>query len=225
MSALFTFTPNNAPPGTPVVFTNISTSGTVFSWDFGDGVTVTSDIAPVTHSFANPGAFSVTLSDGVTSTTATVTVPGLSFNSSTLWIPLESQTDAQWSSISVKGTPAVFPLKFYDTGDYPLRTIKVWPIPSAANGVELWLWQPLSNFNLDDPIAFPPGYERALRFALAIELAPEFGKDLPPQVPIAARAAKAIIKRLNSSPQVMVTDRGIATGRTTMFNYLKGDTV
>ena len=141
-------------------------------------------------------------------------------------IPMEKLTDEQYAAIAVKNVRAIFPTKFYDNGDYPLRTITVWPIPSTTHTSQLWLWQPLPDpETIDDPLLFPKGYERALRFALAMELAPEFGKEIPDQVRRIARQSKSVIKRLNSIPQIMAGDIAIASNKIGLFNYITGDTI
>jgi len=62
----FTGSPLSGPPGLTTNFTDTSTGGAnSWSWDFGDGST--SNLQNPSHSFANPGAYSVTL---------TVTAPG-----------------------------------------------------------------------------------------------------------------------------------------------------
>ncbi len=78
--------------------------------------------------------------------------------------------------------------------------------------------------NLDSPIDFPPGYERAFRYNLALELAPEFGKTPDPIV--VARADKALeeIKNLNSVPQYIRGDGGMSrSGRNRYFNWITGN--
>jgi len=141
-------------------------------------------------------------------------------------IPVEKLTEDQYSAIALKNIVSQFPYKFYDNGDYPTRTISVWPIPDRCHKVRLWLWQPLINAaDLDTDIVFPKGYERALRFALAVELAAEFGKTVPDNVARIAKMSKAVVKRLNSVPQVMVGDIAIASNGRKLFNYILGDTI
>lgn len=55
----FSFAPENPIAGETVTFTNASTGGTTFAWDFGDGNTST-DENP-THIFESDGTFTVTL--------------------------------------------------------------------------------------------------------------------------------------------------------------------
>ena len=117
-------------------------------------------------------------------------------------------------------------MKWYDTGDYPLRTVIVWPIPTQPNMVVAWLWQPLIDAkDLDTDMVFPKGYERALRYSLAIELAPEFGKSVDPNVTKIAGAAKSVVRRLNSVPQILRGDIELANKKAGIFNWITGDTV
>lgn len=177
-------------------------------------VLYTSDYTPATAAFPLP---------------ATPLPPGppvVTENQSTVDLPIEMLNDAQWAGISVKKTISTFPTKMYDNGDFPLRKLSFWPVPQQVNGVVLWLWQPLINKdNLDEELNLPKGYERALRYNLAIEIAPEFGKQLPPSIERTAAMSKAVIKRLNSGQQVMVGDVALAETGTGIFNWLVGTTI
>ena len=128
-------------------------------------------------------------------------------------IPMESLTDAQYAAISVKDQPSTYPVKFYDNGNYPLRTISVWPIPTTSQPVTIWMWQPLGDAaSLDADLLFPKGYERALRFNLAIELSAEFGKEVQSSVISTASESLAMIKRLNSKTPIMRADIAVSNG-------------
>lgn len=106
-----------------------------------------------------------------------------------------------WANIAMKDVVVGFQTKMYDNGDYPLRTLSFWPVPATNAVITLWLWQPLINTNdLDAEVIFPPGYERAIKFNLAVELAAEFGKSLTQEMMTAAGDSWAKIKRLNSRP-------------------------
>ncbi len=58
-----------------VTFTNLSTGAASFLWNYGDGSTSTSVLASHTHTYANPGVYTVTLraSNAITSTSLTRT--------------------------------------------------------------------------------------------------------------------------------------------------------
>lgn len=58
-SADFSFAPETPRAGEPVLFTNLSTSGEEWEWNFGDGVTST--IKSPTHTFKQPGKYTVSL--------------------------------------------------------------------------------------------------------------------------------------------------------------------
>jgi len=148
-----------------------------------------------------------------------------SFPSDVADLPIAQANDAQWASIAVKQLSAVFPTILYDDGNYPLRNIYLYPIPNQDQVVALWLWQPLDNFNsLDEPIEFPPGYERAIIYNLAMELAPEFGKVLSEEVVGTATDSKMVLAAINSSPQMMGSDRSLSQNSST-WNWIYGDQI
>ena len=140
-------------------------------------------------------------------------------------IAMASLTDAQYAGIAVKNTTSSFPFAFYDDGAYPDRTITLFPINSAGCEIVLWLRQPLLYpALLDDPVTYPPGYERAFRFNLAVELAAEFGKTIPDQVLSVAQLSKLEIERLNAVPRYLIGDSGMSrSGRNKYFNWITGN--
>ena len=140
-------------------------------------------------------------------------------------ILIQPLTDAQYASISVKNTTSTFAFAFYDDRSYPTRNITLFPIPGSGSEVVLYLRTPLLDLtNLDAVVDFPPGYERAFRYNLAIELAPIYGKTITPE--IAARAAASIkdLERLNSVPRFIKGDSGMnRNGRNRFFNWITGN--
>ncbi len=140
-------------------------------------------------------------------------------------MPIYIANDAQWASIAVKSLSTSIPTVLYDNGNYPLRTISLWPIPSPAQPIILWLMQPLLNFTtLDEVVSMPPGYIRALKYCLAVEIAPEFGKQLSQEVVAIAVKAKSELKSINTVTQYQTMDpgaRGVGTGLD--FNWISGN--
>lgn len=133
-------------------------------------------------------------------------VPGvpahLSTNSTDF--PITIMYSPQFSTIAMKGCPSNWPSAVYDNGQYPTRKLTFWPVPTQDHLVTLWIWRPLvTSTDLDAIIQFPPGYERALRFNLAVEVAAEFGKQLPEQVQSIATTSFGDLKRLNAAGTVM----------------------
>jgi hypothetical protein len=124
-------------------------------------------------------------------------------------IKLKDLTDEQYGDIAVKNTPSTFPFAFYDNGNFPLRTITLFPIPTTSVSILMWLRQPLIDLtSLDTEVSYPPGYERCFRYNLAVEVAPEFGKTVPENVMMSAMASKLEIERLNSNPVYLRGDGG-----------------
>lgn len=141
-------------------------------------------------------------------------------------VPMESLTDAQYAAIPVKDQPATYPVKFYDNGNFPLRTISLWPVPTTVQPITLWLWQPLAIYeNLDAQLAFPRGYERAIRFNLAVEISAEFGKIVPQEVFKIASESYANLKRLNKTTPILRNDLGVLSAHPGMYNWNIGTTI
>jgi hypothetical protein len=125
-------------------------------------------------------------------------------------IQMGLMTDAQYASIPVKNTPSTFGFQLYDDRNDPLRNITIWPVPNGTQGqIVLWLRDPLDNFDcLDDTIVYPPGYERAMLYGLAVEIAPLFSKTLTQDILQVAESARTELIRLNHVPRYRQGDGG-----------------
>ena len=78
--------------------------------------------------------------------------------------------------------------------DNPLSTIFLFPVP--ANGtLTLDNVRPATELTLADDLPYPPEWIRALKFNLAIELSPEFGFTVSPELVALAQESKAIVMR------------------------------
>lgn len=89
---------------------------------------------------------------------------------------LQPTTSAEWAAIPDKAMMAKQPLRFYNDNNYPSVTINLWPAPNANVTFEAFAWEELpSVVNLTDVIIVPPGYERYLKYSLAVMLAPSYG--------------------------------------------------
>lgn len=85
---------------------------------------------------------------------------------------------------------------FYDAA-YPTGTINIWPVPTTAFTIALYLWARLSALVLADDVSLPDGYNRFLRTNLAVEFAPAFNMPVTQEMLMMANAAKENIKSLN----------------------------
>lgn len=128
-----------------------------------------------------------------------------------------------YSSIVSKYTQSTFPTFLYDNGDFPLKTLTFWPVPSDASySAVLWCWGPIASFaNLADPVSLPPGYNLALEYNLAVLLAPKYGKKPDETLLALAVSSKAQLKRINYSIKEMSFDPAM-TGQGIVFNYYTG---
>jgi hypothetical protein len=115
-----------------------------------------------------------------------------------LELKLDYLTDAQWAAIPVKNIPTTLPRSVYDDGAYPLRNLSFWGVPTVISDIKVYSWQALTQFAvLTSNQTFPPGYFEALRYNLAIRLAPEFNESASPDLQALAMESKAKIKSIN----------------------------
>lgn len=119
----------------------------------------------------------------------------------------------QWQNVAIKGTTSTFPTEFFYDKAWAagLGTISVWPIPRNSD-CQLVLYTPtaLSKFaDKTTDYTFPPGYEEALRYQLALRLAPEFGRQLPPEVVLLASETLGNIKRVNTNDEELSIDTAL----------------
>ena len=99
----------------------------------------------------------------------------------------------------LKAMGSQYVLAVYLETSFPLARLHVWPVPfDSTTSLELFPWLPLTAVpDLDTEIAYPPGYERMLRFGLAVELAPEYGRTVSAEVASGFISARANIKTVN----------------------------
>jgi len=125
--------------------------------------------------------------------------------------PLRVYTQEEWRAAAQKilvGEPSgVYP-------DYIVPELALYPWPQPATGdLAIYQWSPLEALgDLDAVYVLPAGYALALRFCLAVQIAPAFriimkiaGVDLD-DIKTQAREYKGRIKSLNSTPPPMVFD-------------------
>ena len=141
-----------------------------------------------------------------------------------LELPIEMLTDSQWADVPVKNITSSLPLCLYNDGAFPLMNLSYWPIPNIINQTKLYCWTALDSFtSLNDDNTYPPGYERALIYNLAVELAAEYGREAPVSVAAIAMQSKAIIKAVNTPIVDLKCDSALIT-QGEFFNYYTGTT-
>jgi hypothetical protein len=119
-------------------------------------------------------------------------------------IPVDIVTLGEFDAITDKTETNDIPRWVYVETSYPNMTLHVWP-KATEGALRINSSKPLTAFaGLTTAVALPPGYERMLRYALAVELMPEYG-IANQQVYQMMMDSKADLKRTNSKPAVLRT--------------------
>lgn len=118
-----------------------------------------------------------------------------------------------WRRIVLKtSTGNSYPSYLYYDPQYTSArgVINLWPEPQAGLELVISSWKQLQTFAaISTTLALPPGYERAIIYNLAIELAGGMIEPAPSVVKI-ARDAKAAIKRVNVPDMSMTLNPALA---------------
>ena len=138
-------------------------------------------------------------------------------------IPIPVITDDEWAAIRIKDVTSTIPTKVYYNPTWPLGTLYYWPIPTTTDSAPvLYIPTPMTvAASLDTVLNLAPGYEEAIRYNLAVRLAPIFGRTLDPVVAGMSNESKAQIKRANTRPDPMMVDEAI-TGPRAAFSVFTG---
>lgn len=132
---------------------------------------------------------------------------------SRLELPIPIYGAQQWQGIPTKQTTSTFPRYVYIEYTFPLINLRYWPVPNEVHNAILYYWTPLQSFaDLTTQFSFPPGYFKAMRYALAVDLAAEYGRSIPSEIVMQAIQAKARIKATNERTPILSLDPAL-TGR------------
>jgi len=128
--------------------------------------------------------------------------------------PIDVWTDQRWQGCRIKTLQSTYPSAIYYDHNWQagLARIYLWPIPVECGRTQLVLYTPVALLEfatLDTTYTFPPGYRRFIRTNFAQEIASEYGKQLSADQVMAARQAKAQIKRGNVRPGELRVDAAL----------------
>lgn len=150
---------------------------------------------------------------GAFNTDRPVSIEGAFVTSGDVDYPLRLLSTEEWNSIAQKSSTSPIPTAIYYDSSYPLGTIWVWPAPSDSIQITLSVnLQFAALTSLAQSISYPPGYSKALRYNLAVELAPEYGLNPPESVLGIAREEIAAIKTANRQMQRSYFDSALGGG-------------
>lgn len=138
-------------------------------------------------------------------------------------LPLNILTSQEWARAYDKTLTSSLLSCLYYNDTFPLGTIYVWPVPTASGTLVLTSDKPLSNYSaISDSVTLPPGYKKALRYNLALELAPEYGKQVSEIVFQQATESKANIMRTNTETILLKSDALGMVNPSKPFNIIAG---
>ena len=120
--------------------------------------------------------------------TAYYTLGGLDY-------PLQVLDYKTYSEIGTKNIGAI-PEYVVLKPDYPLSTLYVFPVGSGGV-LTLSAVRPQVELNINDDVQdiYPPEWIRAIKYNLAIEIAPEYGVTVAPEIVAIAKEAKDTVMR------------------------------
>lgn len=140
-------------------------------------------------------------------------------------LPIEIITQGQYNGIAIKDLQITIPQMLYYNADYPLAHVYIYPISSVGKVVITVSDQFMGFSDLDAVIDLPPGYIKALRYNLAVELSTEYGRQLDERIESMAVGAKSFIKANNSTVkrEILTCDNALMkSGKGGSFNIYSG---
>jgi len=117
--------------------------------------------------------------------------------------------------LNISGSPIYLN---YDN-NYPIATIRLYPIPTAGYNLQLLSEKELTSLSLDVEISLPPGWERALIYNGAKEVAGEYGQELSAQD---AEIADDSLKLIKAAVAKNTSMDAQPMGATKKFNIWRG---
>lgn len=115
--------------------------------------------------------------------------------------PIEVVDQNQYTQIGYKGISAPWPIAVWYNPTNPLGTLYFYQNPSGSGELHLFTDTILTNLcDLTDPVSLPKGYSRWLKWALAKELAPEYGKSWTQSMQSNWKEARDYVMSLNKNP-------------------------
>ena len=129
----------------------------------------------------------------------------------------------QYDGIAVKTVTSTYPQVMWVNMTYPDIEVYVYPVPTKLLEFHFVSVEPLMSVpSLSTDIAMPPGYLRAFKYNLALEIAAEFGINPNPQVSRIAMTSKRNLKRINNPDDIMSLPYSLVATRQ-RFNIFAGN--
>ena len=112
----------------------------------------------------------------------------------------------EYSMITFKTTSSTYPFNLYYRAEYPLGVVELFPVPTSGFTLYLEVQAALSTYTSGTTsVDLPPGYLKAIKDNLAVQISPEY-RDPSPTTVAQANNGIAWIKRMNSQDRVVMTN-------------------
>lgn len=137
--------------------------------------------------------------------------------------PLQVFTLQEYNDIGLKAQTSI-PRGIWPQMDMPNITLTLWPVPGQDMTLNLWSQKVITSFpGLTSVVSLPPGYNKALAYLLAIDLAPEYEVEPSPTVVRGAASAKRMVAAKNfEAPMLTLPPEISNAGR---FNILANTSI
>lgn len=166
-----------------------------------------------TLTLANADASYTIGTSGDLNTTRPVEIVNAYIVEANISYPVAIMNEAEYAGIADKTLAGDWPthLLFRPTIASSQATVIVWPVPNATRTMKLTTRVQVGSFaSTATTVTLPPGWEKALAYNLAIDLAPEF--ETQPSAAVAKGAVESLagIKRANigTRPRRLYTEIG-----------------
>jgi hypothetical protein len=142
-----------------------------------------------------------------------------------LEIPIHVATYEEWQKVPIKSVSTTHSWILYYEPEVTSGVIYLYPEPSDATyDLVLYVWNPLDAISaISSTVTFPPGYQMALTYNLALNLAAEYGVQNPPQrIAEMAEVTLDFISRVNSPIPKVYPEKAAGAGRRGPWDYRTG---
>ena len=153
------------------------------------------EYARTLETFSLTGASSYTIgSGGNFNTTRPSNIVSATVKSGSIDYTLTVVDDETYNSIAYKNITGIPQFINYSNA-YPLGVIRLYPLDNGVTSITLLTEKPLTEFAaLDTDMSLPDGWERALIYNLALEIAPEYNMKPDAYIAKVAQESLGLIK-------------------------------
>lgn len=125
-----------------------------------------------------------------------------------------------YDEIVNKSTSVSIPECYTYSNEYPLGKINLYPVPYAGLTLHLMSEKPLTTYTaLTDTVTVPPGWLRAIKWNLAVEILSEYGQEVSANLIKGAKDSKASIIKNTVKNKIPYNNRAAETNNNIYGGY------